>query len=459
MKNTLITLLSVICLNANAQIELKTPPPSPDAKWEQKVGFTTISIVYERPLMRGRKIFGGIVPFNEIWRTGAGESTRIRFSDDIEFAGQKVKKGYYSFFTIPNQNEWTVILNTDTTGHGAFSYDEKKDVLRTKIKPQASASTHEAFSIELNDVMPDYTASLCVAWENTQIIVPIKSNADEVVTNTINQKIVVEKLEDAKFFNNAAQYYFTNKKDLKQALAWSKKSEEMTPDNFYYANLSTKIYEELKDYPAAIKSAQKAIELGAKKNMKTTVANWQKKVEEWQILTGVPVTKPLEMASVPVAKSVETPATKTESVAKSTDLTTVFNNYFIVKDALVQTDGATASAKSAVLLDAIKAVKMEKLAMDVHVVWMKVLKDLQEDAGHIAETKDTAHQREHFMSLSKNVYALMKVSKYEQPVYYQYCPMANSGKGANWLSKDNAVKNPYYGSQMLSCGKTVEIIK
>ena len=447
MKNILIALLSAICLNVNAQMELKTPAPSPDAKWEQKVGFTAISVVYERPLMRGRKIFGGIVPFNEIWRTGAGESTRIRFSDDVEFAGQKVKKGYYSFFTIPSQNEWTVILNTDTTGHGAFSYEEKKDVLRTKIKPQTSATT-EAFSIELSDIMPDYTASLRVAWENTQIIVPIKSNADEVVTNEINQKIMVEKLEDAKFLNNAAQYYFTNKKDLKQALAWSKKSEELTPDNFYYANLSTKILEEQKDYPAAIKSAQKAMELGAKKDMKTTVANWQKKVESWQTLTGVPVTKPIE-----------TPAVKTESIAKSTDLTTVFDNYFMVKDALVQTNAAMASAKSAVLLDAIKAVKMDKLAMEVHTVWMKVLKDLREDAEHITNSKDISHQREHFMSLSKNMYALMKVSKYEQPVYYQYCPMANSGKGANWLSKENAVKNPYYGSMMMSCGKTVETIK
>jgi len=140
-------------------------------------------------------------------------------------------------------------------------------------------------------------------------------------------------------------------------------------------------------------------------------------------------------------------------------MTAVFDNYFAVKDALVQTDGAATSIKSAELLKAIKAVKMEKLPTDVHMVWMKVLKELQEDAEHIADTKDTSHQREHFMSLSKNIYALMKVSKYEQPVYYQFCPMANDGKGANWLSKENVVKNPYYGSQMLNCGKTVETIK
>lgn len=140
-------------------------------------------------------------------------------------------------------------------------------------------------------------------------------------------------------------------------------------------------------------------------------------------------------------------------------MTAVFENYFTLKDALVQTDGALAAAKATNLLAAIKAVKMDKLPMDVHTIWMKVMKDLQEDTEHIAETKDAAHQRDHFMSLSKNMYALMKVSKYEQPVYYQFCPMANDGKGANWLSKENTVKNPYYGSQMLSCGKVVETIR
>ena len=140
-------------------------------------------------------------------------------------------------------------------------------------------------------------------------------------------------------------------------------------------------------------------------------------------------------------------------------LTAVFDNYFAVKDALVQTNGATSSSKSKALLTSINAVKMDKLTMDVHMVWMKVLAELKEDAEHIGETKDAAHQRDHFMTLSKNMYALMKVAKYEQAVFYQFCPMANDGKGANWLSKENAIKNPYYGSKMMSCGKTIETIK
>ena len=126
---------------------------------------------------------------------------------------------------------------------------------------------------------------------------------------------------------------------------------------------------------------------------------------------------------------------------------------------MVKTDGNTSSTKAKELLTAINAVKMDKLTTEEHTVWMKVMKDLAFDAEHIADTKDASHQRDHFISLSKNMYALIKVSKTETPTYYQFCPMANDGKGANWLSKENAVKNPYYGSQMLSCGKTVETIK
>jgi len=140
-------------------------------------------------------------------------------------------------------------------------------------------------------------------------------------------------------------------------------------------------------------------------------------------------------------------------------LTSVFDNYFALKDSLVKTDGVMASEKSKALLASINSIKMDKLEMNVHVAWMKVLSDLKEDATYIGNTKDVTRQRDRFMSLSKNMYALMKVTKYEQAIYYQFCPMANDGKGANWLSKESAIKNPYYGSQMLNCGKTVETIK
>jgi len=149
----------------------------------------------------------------------------------------------------------------------------------------------------------------------------------------------------------------------------------------------------------------------------------------------------------------------TENKAEVPRLKAVFDSYFAVKDALVKTDGNTASTKAKDLLTAINGVKMEQLSAEEHNIWMKIMKDLVFDAGHIAETKDASHQRDHFTTLSKNMYALIKVSKQETPIYFQHCPMYNDGKGADWLSKENAIKNPYYGSQMLSCGKTVETIK
>ena len=144
---------------------------------------------------------------------------------------------------------------------------------------------------------------------------------------------------------------------------------------------------------------------------------------------------------------------------KENQLKLVFDNYFLVKDALISSNGDNAASASKELVKAISNVKMDKLEMDVHMVWMKVLNQIKGDAQHIADTKDIKHQRDRFTTLSNDIHTLIKVAKYEVPVYYQFCPMANSGKGANWLSKENAVKNPYYGSMMLSCGKTVETIK
>ena len=151
--------------------------------------------------------------------------------------------------------------------------------------------------------------------------------------------------------------------------------------------------------------------------------------------------------------------TSTTVIQGENQLKVVFDNYFLVKDALITSNGNSTASASKELVTAINNVKMDKLDMDVHMVWMKVVNTIQKDAENIANTKDVKIQRDHFTSLSKEIYTLIKISKYENPVYYQFCPMFNDGKGANWLSKENAIKNPYYGSMMLSCGKTVETIK
>ena len=163
---------------------------------------------------------------------------------------------------------------------------------------------------------------------------------------------------------------------------------------------------------------------------------------------------PVKVDAVSGANSAKTDMINNPIVIED-QLTPVFDSYFTVKDALVKTDGNTASAKAEEMLSAINAVKMETLKMDEHMAWMKVVENLTADAKSINETKDIEKQRNVFNSLSKNIYILIKASNPAETLYYQYCPM----KKMNWLSKENAIKNPYYGSQMLSCGKTVETIK
>ena len=143
----------------------------------------------------------------------------------------------------------------------------------------------------------------------------------------------------------------------------------------------------------------------------------------------------------------------------NTGINKVLNAYIQLKDALVKSDGTNSSSASKTLLTAIQEVNMSELNTETHTQWMKVVNDLKDNAENISETKEITRQRDYFMSLPKNLYAVLKVSKSETTIYYQFCPMANKGKGANWLSLENKVKNPYYGNQMLTCGKVVETIQ
>ncbi|MGV8993675.1 MAG: DUF3347 domain-containing protein [Flavobacterium sp.] len=151
--------------------------------------------------------------------------------------------------------------------------------------------------------------------------------------------------------------------------------------------------------------------------------------------------------------------TKDMTAVKQSELQMVYANYFALKDALVSSNSALTTTKASALSASIKKVEMDKLDMDVHMVWMKVVENIKADSKSISATNDLEKQRKIFANLSNEIYSLMKVSKFDNAVYYQYCPMANGGKGANWLSKENEVRNPYYGSAMMTCGKTVETIK
>lgn len=144
---------------------------------------------------------------------------------------------------------------------------------------------------------------------------------------------------------------------------------------------------------------------------------------------------------------------------KKSQLEPVYDLYFAVKDALVKDNSKLAGEKSKQFVDALNAIKMDELGEKEHNAFMKNLSDLKTDAAHINESKDIGLQRDNFTSLSKNLYELMKVAKPSYTVYLDHCPMFNDGKGADWISKESAIKNPYYGSQMLTCGKVKETLK
>ncbi len=144
--------------------------------------------------------------------------------------------------------------------------------------------------------------------------------------------------------------------------------------------------------------------------------------------------------------------------AKDADINKVYNAYYDVKNALVQTNAKTAASEAKALVAAIDAVNMNNLSSKTHTAWMKVMKNLKSDAEKIANTTDIKKQRAAFTTLSPNVYTLAKTAQNQTPVYYQYCPMANNGKGGYWLSPEKAIKNPYFGSQMLSCGSIKETL-
>jgi hypothetical protein len=157
--------------------------------------------------------------------------------------------------------------------------------------------------------------------------------------------------------------------------------------------------------------------------------------------------------------SMQNEPTVFEKVQEVNQLKELFDNYFLLKDALVKSDPKSSSLIAKNLLSSINEVKMDKLTAQEHTVWMKVMSSLKSSTDKLSNSTNLDKQRNAFMDISANMYDLMKVSKQDATIYYQHCPMYNVGKGADWLSKENEIKNPYYGSQMLTCGKTVETIK
>ena len=279
MKITTLTFLFLIFIIIQTSAQLNLPNASPDGELKQEVGFTDVAVKYSRPGAKGRTIFGGLVPFGELWRTGAHDATTIRVSDTVKLNGHLVPAGTYSFFTIPNPKEWTIILNKDTAMHGTSEYKQENDLIRFTATAENSSRFYETFTIEINDIIKD-AASLYLIWENTQVKLAITTNADEVVIAEINNRINVKKEDRASLLYQSALYYFNNGKDLKQAYEWIQVANKKGQDAVHL-QLRAKIEAALGKYDAAIKSARTSSDLATTKKLDQVVSSNEKLIKEW----------------------------------------------------------------------------------------------------------------------------------------------------------------------------------
>jgi hypothetical protein len=254
-------LLVAIAAPLGAQPTL--PALSPHARIEQQVGFTEITIDYHRPSARGRKIFGALVPYGKVWKTGGGDCTKIKFSEAVVVEGNSVAQGTYSLYTIPGERQWTIILNRDTTGF----YDQKNDILRFQVKPYTTTRVFHALSIDL-DFIPEESA-LHVTWENTGIAFRIQTNTDEKLAKLVKQQLNSQS-QKADFFALAAEYYLFRNDQLDQALVLVNRSLSLEPASWYYS-LKVDILKKAGRYAEALEALNTAIGYD-KKNPE----NWSK---------------------------------------------------------------------------------------------------------------------------------------------------------------------------------------
>jgi hypothetical protein len=237
---------------------LSFPAASPEGMVKQRVGFTDIEIVYSRPGAKGRKVFGGLVPFGEVWRTGANTATKVTFSTPVKIGGREIPAGSYALFSIPGEKEWTVILNRVTGEWGAYSYSEASDVLRVRVEPQALAQPVETFTIDLGEIRTE-SAVLNLAWENTRV--PVKLEVDVVgpVLSQIDAAMASgAKLEPGTYFA-AAMFHLDNGLDLNKARTWVEEATKGEKPPFYMLHGKARILARLGDKAGATLAARQSI--------------------------------------------------------------------------------------------------------------------------------------------------------------------------------------------------------
>ena len=265
-------------LAVSVEAQMQTPQPSPSAKLKQTVGLTDVEVEYSRPSMRERAIFGNLVPYDKLWRTGANKNTTITFSDDVTIDGQVVKAGSYAIFTKPGQSTWEVVFYADTNNWGTpQEWDDSKVAAKTTVQVYPLPVDIETFTITIDD-LHNNGASLGMMWEKAYVGVKF-----EVPTLAKAQKSIETVMAGpgAGDYYSAASYYYEEGKDLNKAKEWIDKAVEMRPDAYWVMRRQSLIYAKLGDKKGAITAAKKSMEVAEKAGNADYVKLNKDSIKEW----------------------------------------------------------------------------------------------------------------------------------------------------------------------------------
>lgn len=251
-----ILLLTLFSINI-ATAQLKIPAASPFQTTKQSFALGDITLEYSRPATKGRAIFGDLVPYGKVWRTGANATSKITFSNDVKLGGKEVKAGTYGLFTIPGKTSWEVMLSRDLNlGANVADYKLDNEVVRVQVKPTTLPNKVETFTINIADILAS-SATLEIMWDNVRVPVAITTDIDNIITKNIEASMA----SDKPAYFEAASYYYENNRDLSKALGWVNKAVEQNPKAFWIMLLKSRIELKLNDKQSAIASAEKTVTL------------------------------------------------------------------------------------------------------------------------------------------------------------------------------------------------------
>lgn len=224
MNKSILSIAAALTLFIGVQTsdaQVKLPPASSTQTVTQGLGIKTVTLTYQRPNANGRVVFGELVPYGEVWRTGANNIPNLTFEGEVTIQGHKVAAGTYGLFTIPNKDKWTVILSKNPKQWGSYQYNQAEDVLRFDVKPAKLPKKVETFTIAFENVTTK-SSDITIAWENTQIAFNISVDQSAEIMESIDAAMQGEK----KPYFQAAQYYFNNNLDINKAVEWVKLADQ-----------------------------------------------------------------------------------------------------------------------------------------------------------------------------------------------------------------------------------------